>query len=233
MTRIVQELRRTQSIIRLRTILGTLLLIVMMVAFGLMTFQMMRENLSQEKLQQATADRVKMLIPQLDAPIRATLNNVVPYYMEMGRERLRTLGPKMDARIKDQTDKLGTELERRINAQVEASFGRIMNRTMVELSKEFPAVAQDGGVRATERLKQAMAGETGRLVEHGRTLYDTQSARIRQSLKRFPLPDVRQNDTDALQRQLLHNLLMFADYELTASAQQRPAGAAPNAATRP
>ena len=57
--------------------------------------------------------------------------------------------------------------------------------------------------------------------------------RIRQSLKRFPLPDVRQSDTDELQRQVLHNLLMFADYELTASAQQRPAGAAPTAATRP
>ena len=175
MTRLVQELRRTQSIIRLRTILGTLLLIVVMVAFGLMTYQKMRENLAQEKLQQATADRVKLLIPQLEAPIRATLNNVVPFYMEMGRERLRAMGPKMDARIKDQSDRLGAELERRINAQVEASFGRIMNRTMVELSREFPVVAQDGGVRSTERLKQAMAGETGRLVEHGRTLYDTQS----------------------------------------------------------
>jgi hypothetical protein len=222
MTQLVAELREAEKTVRRRSILVTLLLVSVIMLFGVMTYNKVRDNFTQEKMQRAATERAKLLLPQLQPHIQATVNEVIPYYRDMGKDRLRTFGPKLDARVKDQADRLGQELEMKINAQVEASFGRIMNTAMVQLAKDFPAIAQDGGARATERLKAAMTEETGKLAQHTRNLYQTQSQRIAGTLSNFPVPDVCKTDMDILQRQLLHELLMLADYELTAQARPAP-----------
>lgn len=222
MTRLVQELREAEKTARRRAFLGTLLLIVLILAFALLTYNKVRDNFAQDKLQRAATEHARLLMPQLQPHVQAMMNDVAPYYSEMGQQRLKALSPKLDARVRQQADQLGAEMEKKINAQVEASFGRIMNVVMAKLMQDFPAITQDGGTRATERLKAAMNAETGKLAEHTRSMYKVQSDRIATSLARFPVPDVRKTEMDVLQRQLLHDLLMFADYELTAGGNLMP-----------
>jgi hypothetical protein len=232
MTNLVHELRETEKTARRRALLGTLLLIVVILAFALVTYNKVRDNFAREKLQQAAAQRAQQLLPQIQPQVQLMMGELLPYYTEMGQQRLKTLSPKLDARVRDQANQLGHELEQKINAQVEASFGRITSVAMAKLAAEFPAVSKDGGARATERLKAAMAEETSKLSAHTRDLYKVQADRIGASLSRFPVPDVSKADMDSLQRQLLHELLMFADYELTAGGKPAAGSAAVQGATK-
>jgi hypothetical protein len=150
--------------------------------------------------------------------VKASLHDVLPFYLKMGRERFAAVSPKLQSRLKEEADKLAPQLQERLGAQVDQSFKEMADHATTQLTQEFPAIAGDGGRHAVERLQQAMVGEGQKLHEHLMTLCDVQTKRISQVINEFPLPDVTKTDSDALQRVLLHNLIMLADYEVLAPA---------------
>lgn len=218
-TRMLGELRLAQNTIRRRIGLGTLLILVILLGFGAASYYKLRANFTADKIQQATAMRVSLLVPQLQIPINATLRDVLPFYVEMGRERFQRLAPKLDASVRDQANRLGAELERKMNAQLDACFGRLNVNLAGQLAEKFPALVGDGGAKAATRLHQVMTDEEAKLLSSTQALYNTESQRVADALARFPKPDVTQTDLDTLHRQLLHELLMFADNEMTSSGQ--------------
>jgi hypothetical protein len=161
---------------------------------------------------------MKLLAPQLEAPLSATLRDVVPFYVEMGRNRFEDFGPKLDARVKQQADGLGADLERKLGAQLDAFFERLGSNVSAQMTQAFPAMTADGGAHATAKIQQVMTDQEARLRENAQTLYQAEARRIGEALQRFPASDVSQVDLDTLHRQLLHELLMFADYEMTGPA---------------
>lgn len=214
------EVQRRQSTLRARMTLGTLLIVIIILSFGGLTWLKLKENFAQEKIQEAAAMRAKLLLPQLEPPLRATMNDVVPFYIEVGRERLKTLSPKLEAKVKVQADKLGQELEEKMNVQLQDFFNRLSNRASVELFKDFPGVAADNGARTGEYLKRVMVGRNDKLRDSVQQLYTEESKRIGQSMSKFPVPNVGNTDLETLQKKLLHELLMLADYEMTENGQQ-------------
>ena len=229
--RMVHELRAAQHVIRSRMLAGTLAIVILLLAFGTAAYFKVRDNVAPPKLQAAIATRIKTLVPQLQDPLSLTLHDVVPYYMEMGRTRLQVVSPRLQLQIKGQAENITRDLEQKLSAQIDVYFQGISNRAAAQLTKEFPTVAADGGHRAVNRLQQAMNTEGDNLRKHLQELYDAQSQRIGQSLQQFPVPDVKQTSADTLQRQLLHHLLMLADYELTSEPPAPAAAPAANVMT--
>ena len=215
----VRELRLEQSAIRRRVTIGTILILVIMLAFGAAAYYKIRANFAQDKVQEAAAIRMQLLLPQLEAPLAATLRDVVPFYVEMGRDRFGQLSPKLDLRVKEQADKLGTELEQKLGAQLDTFFTRLGNNIAPQLTEKFPALTGDNGVKATARMKQILTDEEAKLRTNTDALYATEFKRISDALAKFAVPDVKQTDIDTLNRQLLHELLMLADYEMTGPAK--------------
>lgn len=212
----LRELRVAQKAVRRRVTVGTIVLILVLLGFGLATYNRLCDNFAQEKIQAAAASRMQLLMPQLEQPITATLRDVVPFYVEMGRDRFAKISPKLDLRIKEQADKLGGELEQKLNAQLDAFFARLGNNMAPQIAEKFPALAGDGGIKAVARMKQILVDEEANLRTNADALYKTETTRLNDALAKFPVPDVKQTDIETLNRQLLHELLMFADYEMTA-----------------
>lgn len=218
-TEMVRELRLTQSAIRRRVTTGTILIVLVMLGFGAATYYKLCDNFAQDKVQEAARIRMQLLVPQLEAPITATLRDVVPFYVEMGRDRFARLSPKLDLRVKEQADKLGTELEQKLGAQLDTFFSHLGNNIAPQLTEKFPALAGDNGTKAAARMKQILTDEEAKLRTNADALYAAESKRIGDALGQFPVPDVKQTDIETLNRQLLHELLMLADYEMTAPAK--------------
>lgn len=193
---------------------------ILIVVFGFVIagYFRLRDNFAQEKLQAAVAMRMQLLMPQLEPPLTATLREVAPYYMDMGRDRLQKIAPKLDGRVQQEADKLGKDLEQQMGAQLDVFFAKLNKSASAELTESFPALTADGGARASAKLNELLASEAGSLETQGKTLYEAKARQVRESLAKFPVADVKQADLDTLNRQLLHDLLMLADYEMTAHA---------------
>ncbi len=221
----VREIQAAQRSLRTRSILATIVLLLMVIGFGSAIYAQLKAEFAAEKLQAAASSRMQLLIPELREPINQTLSRVVPHYVELGRQRFSAVGPKLDERTRAEADLLGRALEKKLNAQLDAFFFRLKTHANLELQKSFPALSGPEGDKVINKVAQVLVDENQKLHARSETLYQAESKRIGDALGKFPVPDVKSTDLDTLNRRLLHNLLMYADYEMV--VKDAPAAAVP------
>ncbi len=185
-TRMVRELRSTQVASRTMSMLGIIVLLAIMLSWGWFTYAKMRENFTQEKLQEAAVARAKIMLPQMQDQLRATLHDVLPFYLKMGRERLSAVRPKLESSLKVETDKLGAAIRTSMNQQIDQRFEKIATRASDQLATQFPALAGDAGRHAADRLKQDMVDRGGKLRDRINTMATEELTKVQGVLDKFP-----------------------------------------------
>ena len=211
----LKELRATQHAIRRKTRTGLVLVLLVAGGFAVAGYMAVRDNFAPDKVQAAAEARMQLLIPKLEPALTATLKEVTPYYMTMGRDRFQKLGPKLDAAVQAEADKLGKDLEKQMNMQLDGFIAKLSSRAAAQLTANFPGVVADGGARAIAKISQLLLDQGNLFHEKTMAVYLEKVNQVNSALARFPVADVRQKDLDSLNRQLLHDLLMLADQEMT------------------
>jgi hypothetical protein len=223
--RMLDQVRQSHRAMRRRMTGGTILLLIFIIGFATLSYFKLKENFSREKVQEAAAIRARLLVPQLEPTIRTTLNEVAPFYLQMGQQRLQALSPRLEASVKQQADRLGQDLEAKMNAQLQDFFNHIANHASVQLRTDFPGLAADDGARVASQLKTILDARSDKVLTSMRQFYAEENKRIAAALARFPVPDVTGTDLETLQKWLLHDVLMMADHELTGTETAEMAGA--------
>lgn len=223
--RMLDRVRHNQRALRWRMTLGTIVILILVIGFSSLGYFKLKENFARDKVQEAAATRVRLLLPQLEPVIRTTLSDVAPYYAEVGQQRLQRLSPLLSARVTHQTDQLAQELETQMNGQLQDFFNRISNHATVQLQKDFPGVTADDGNRIGDHLRTVLVARNDKLLAAMNQFYKEENRRIGDSIARFSVPDVKTAEMEALQKRLLHDVLMLADHEMTGAGTAQMAGA--------
>ena len=139
-------------------------------------------------------DQADMLMPQLEAKLKDTLHEILPFYLQMGKERLTKIRPRLESSLKEQADKLPDQLREVLGKQIDDRFNKITDDATKQLAANFPAIAADSGRHAGEQLRTELTAEGQKLREHVMTLATEEMSKANTTLQKFPVPDVSNTD---------------------------------------
>ncbi len=209
----LRDLQAAQRAMRLEMIATSILLVALLVGFTARTYLSVRENLRQDRVEQALQAQVQQMLPDLrDRAVRSVVA-AAPTYRDLAIKRFETIRPELTDRFVREAEKLPQDLERQITKDIEGSFNRVSVRLDADLRKEFPKLRPEHVKSIGDHLKAELLTQGDDLSKYVKGLCDAEFAKVSAVLGKFEVPDVRAVDKQDLERQFLHDLLMLADYE--------------------
>jgi hypothetical protein len=209
----LRQLQAGQRAMRLEMIITSLVALALLLGFSARTYLSVRENLRQDKVEQALQARVQEMLPDLrDRAVRSVVA-AAPTYRDLAIRRFDAIRPELADRFVREAQKLPQDLERQITKDLELSFNRVSGRLEADLRKEFPKLRPEHLKSIGDHIQGELLVQGDDLSKYARGICEQEFARINGVLAKFEVPDVRAADKQELERQFLHDLLMLADYE--------------------
>lgn len=243
------ELRRAQRTARARVLILAIVIIAMFAAFAHFTVRRVQDNFEQRAVQQAVAERLPEVLPIAGEQVRVAAVNALPTYRKLAAERFREVHPALAARARARLEKVPDETGHLMSEALRSAFDGALKRIEPDVKRTFPSL--------TDAQKQdllnvyfhdAVAARDKELAAYIEKVYTNELLTMHAALDKFELPrdDAAGPTADKAQRDLLHTMLMLADYELlnadaevaadatgAATSSRRAAGATTQPASAP
>jgi hypothetical protein len=243
------ELRRAQRTARARVLILAVIVVIMFAAFAHFTVRRVQDNFEQRAVQQAVAERLPEVLPIAGEQLRVATLNALPTYRKLAAERFREVHPALAARARARLEKVPDETGHLMSEALHGAFEGALKRIEPDVKRTFPSL--------TDAQKQdllnvyfhdAIDARNKEVAAYIEKVYTNELLGMHAALDKFELPrdDAAGPTTDKAQRDLLHTMLMLADYELlnadaevaaeaasTATSSRRAAGATTQPASAP
>jgi len=218
------ELRQAQRAARLRVIALAVIVVIMFAAFAHFTVRRVQDNFEQRAVQQAVAERLPEVLPIAGEQLRVATLNALPTYRKLAAERFEQARPALAARARARLEKVPDETGHLLGDALHTAFDSALKRIEPDVKRTFPSL--------TDAQKQdllnvyfhdAVDARNKELSAYIEKLYTNELLSMHAALDKFELPrdDAAAPATpatgptdDKAQRDLLHTMLMLADYEL-------------------
>lgn len=212
--RLLADIRQKQQSQRWMMRVSVGVMLVTVVAFGLSLYSSVRTNLSQEEIASAAQQRWAQLRPTLEWKLRAAAIAAMPSFREQASRRLREIGPELQQDLAQRMTDLPQRLQERIRTRVEGSLQRVAQQTGEQAKTVFPALAGMESVEIAEHMETELAIEGTLLNDHLKDLVDQEKQRVKTAISKLAPPLKRPLPDHHAERELIHQMLMVADYEL-------------------
>ncbi|NJL30381.1 MAG: hypothetical protein HC898_01425 [Phycisphaerales bacterium] len=210
------QLGAAQTSIRRWSVAMIVLLTAQSLLFAWALYGTVRDNfLDKQKVVAAITPRLEALYPSFQAEALNIISDVGPVYTGLAAENLRSATPALIDNLETEIRSLATDLHTDLRKSLEISLNRVAKRIEPDIQATFPALMdQDALDRLSKQFENRVYEEFGQLGTRFDTIYQTEARKIWNALLAVSPQEAMAADKLDLQRNLLHHVIMLADYEL-------------------
>lgn len=214
------ELQRHQKAMRSTVVLATLVIVLLTLGFGYATYQRLAQAINRDTLADALQQRAQVLVPQVGQKVSEAAAIAAPVYRDVAFQRLQEVGPQLQDQVAKELESLSQGFEAELKQRIEASLARILGRVGERVEQDFPALAGENQQRLLDSLHDELSSQSQRIQGDLLAMMINEADRIQQVLVKMDEPQLNGLDKEALERRLLHNLIMLADYYVTGTVDE-------------
>jgi hypothetical protein len=207
--RLVDELEQHQKGTRTALLVGSLVLVLILVIFGIGLYTATTSNLSPDQLEPALMKRVEARTPELQRKATEALTLALPTYQELAREKIKQISPRLRERaaeqfeqmperlrerLSDRMQQLQTRTEQQLETQIKQRFDELPPERVDALTLHFADELQRVGTEVQASLEQK---------------YLAQSRRLQQVLSKFDVQAPADLSDQDLQMKLIENTALL------------------------
>jgi len=207
----LDTINRTQKTGRLVVLGGSILLIVMMAAFGLRLFKKIRTQINEQTLQAALTAKGEELWPQLSEKLTKAAMSAVPAYREEATKRLQALQPKLQAMVSKEAQAMTDRLPVMLQQKAAESLERVTKKVASDIQGEVPGITPDKVQEMSNTLIEGIALEADKLQAMLAKVSEKETARIEKILRKLPVDEAAKESEERLQQRFMHHILMIVD----------------------
>ena len=207
----LDTINRTQKTGRLVVLGGSILLIVMMAAFGLRLFKKIRTQINEQTLQAALTAKGEELWPQLSEKLTKAAMSAVPAYREEATKRLQALQPKLQAMVSKEAQAMTDRLPVMLQEKAAESLERVTKKVASDIQGEVPGITPDKVQEMSNTLIEGIALEADKLQAMLAKVSEKETARIEKILRKLPVDEAAKESEERLQQRFMHHILMIVD----------------------
>jgi hypothetical protein len=207
----LDTINRTQKTGRLVVLGGSILLIVMMAAFGLRLFKKIQTQINEQTLQAALTAKGEELWPQLSEKLTKAAMSAVPAYREEATKRLQALQPKLQAMVSKEAQAMTDRLPVMLQEKAAESLERVTKKVASDIQGEVPGITPDKVQEMSNTLIEGIALEADKLQAMLAKVSEKETARIEKILRKLPVDEAAKESEERLQQRFMHHILMIVD----------------------
>lgn len=217
----VDDLRRKlgamidqQRAARTQVLLATLAIILVILVFGWNTYSTMRQNLAVEKFETIIEKKRPEFQARAEQLLNRAVKEIVPVYQELALERVREMGPVLREQAQEEFSHLPEQISSDLDEMLHKVLANVQTRVQEQLKAKFPFAAEKDPNELFAPMLDRMRAHAEQFDIETRTIVANEEQRAKNVLVKFNVPDVEAEEKFDLEKQLIHQLLMYADYEL-------------------
>jgi len=207
----LDTINRTQKTGRLVVLGGSILLIVMMAAFGLRLFKKIQTQINEQTLQAALTAKGEELWPQLSEKLTKAAMSAVPAYREEATKRLQALQPKLQAMVSKEAQAMTDRLPVMLQQKAAESLERVTKKVASDIQGEVPGITPAKVQEMSNTLIEGIALEADKLQAMLAKVSEKETARIEKILRKLPVDEAAKESEERLQQRFMHHILMIVD----------------------
>ena len=207
----LDTINRAQKTGRLVVLGGSILLIVMMAAFGLRLFRKIESQINEQTLQAALTSKAEELWPQLSEKLTKAALSAVPAYREEAAKRLQVIQPKLQAMISKEAQAMTDRLPVMLQKKAAESLERVTKKVASDVQGEVPGITPAKVEKMSNTLVDGIAFEADKLQDMLAKVSEKETERIEEILKKLPVDEATKESEERLQQRFMHHILMLVD----------------------
>jgi len=217
----VDELVEIQKATRLQGLVGLLAVVVIILVFGWVTYAKVKSNFETTRMEQQVAEKIQHLTPGTFEHLQGALAHAMPTYRELATQRIKLIGPDLQQKARAALEELPHRIQDDVLKDLRAAAERVGIRIQGDLKTTFPSLADKEEARVhLDRFYESLSKETNEVMDHAENLLVNEMHKLETVLVEFPVPSVEGVERYDLERQFVHLLLNYADYELLAAGTE-------------
>jgi hypothetical protein len=194
-----------------------LAIVVIMLVFGMSTYRAVQENFQPDKFTAQAQEAALRLQPMVQQKLVNAALDAVPTYRDLAQERLAKVLPQVRQNAQEVVTKLPQDFQDELVTLMKQSAERVAMQVKGDLKTTFPALADATKSEALlQHLGDSVDRETQAFLNHVTGIFEQEASRVSDVVLRFKVPPTQNADALQLQRQVIHRLLLLADYEVMA-----------------
>lgn len=207
----LDTINRAQKTGRLVVLGGSILLIVMMAAFGLRLFKKIESQINEDTLQAALTSKAEELWPQLSEKLTKAALSAVPAYRKEAANRIQAIQPKLQAMITKEAQAMTDRLPVMLQKKAAESLDRVTKKVASDIQSEVPNITPAKVQKMSDTLIEGIALEADKLQAMLAKVSEKETARIEKILKKLPIDEAAKESEERLQQRFMHHILMIVD----------------------
>ncbi|MDH3583912.1 MAG: hypothetical protein OER86_06830 [Phycisphaerae bacterium] len=208
--------RRTRNIV----LVFSAVIAVMVLAFGIATYNKVRQNFEAGKVRKQLMAAADEMRPDLMKLVNKVGDKAAPIYIEAAKEHFskdEVMGPISQA-MSAEAEKLPDDVVTEMLAQFQQVQDRIFQRLRPDMTEALPGLSTEAG---QEQIARRIEQETQKIKDHLSAGVKRDRARIQEALvKLHDTPKIPEGVE--MERQFVHLLLKWADHELMDTKPGKP-----------
>ena len=217
----VVQLRRLQSSGRWWLAISTLLVVALIVAFTLGTYQRIKENFNHDAVQLAVNSNGTDVLPIATQMLMQTGRDAMPAYQAAMVQGLRERGPAIADAAYKRLQQVPEDDGKMMQDKLQATFDAAFSDLQPQMKQAFPNLSTDKqtAMLADFKSKQIEAANKT-IAAHATQLYTNDLNQMQEVLNKFQLPDASApgtTDNRDLEREFLHTMVMLLDQQVDAA----------------
>ena len=221
----IEELRSIQRGSRNVVILVALLILAEAGVFGYALYKKYDRDFRPDRFKVDLSGRAEEMADRLIPQLRDVASEVAPTYRDQGEAWVKKMQEPLGTEFSEVLSDFPKALEHEITSELHESLKELVVRLRPKLAETFPEASQEGGVEKLATLIEAKLSEQSEPIEqHLHGLFENERKRLQDALISLEGPDSEATLGD-LQKNWLHLMLEYADYELMRVGEEETAGA--------
>lgn len=212
----LDDLARSQRMIRFLVLGGSLLLLGMMGLFGLRLYSTLQRQLNANQLQNAFMAKVDQVWPPLSQKFMDSAMKAAPAYGEQAMQRFEKVRPQLETMLSQEAGQFAERLQAAMLQKTEAGMQRVGDKVAQDLKRQLPSLTETKLDSIEERLRNTLLVEGGGIADELQGKVDRERDRVEKLLAKLPVAEVAKQPEEKLQRLFIHNVLMMIDQAVAA-----------------
>ena len=206
---LVDELQAHQKATRVVLLVGSLVMVLIMVLFGVGLYAATRSNLSGEKMQPALMKRVEARTPELQRKAAEALSLAMPTYRDLARQKMSEIAPQLQDRAVEQFEQLPQMLRDQLSHHIEAVQQRVEANMQKQIEQRFDQLPPERIASLTEHFVEEFERVGGSVQDQLLEKYGQQLTRLETVLDGFDVDVPAGMSNEDLQMKLVEDAALL------------------------
>lgn len=206
---LVDELAGHQKATRTTLLVGSLVLVLILLLFGIGLYTTARSNLSAQQLEPALMKRVEARTPELQRKATEAVTLAMPTYQSLARQKMTEITPELRKRARQEFDQLPEVLQQRLGERMETMQASVESHIESQIAARFELLPPERVEKLTLHLSDELHRVGTSVQSNLEDRYTQQLERLNTVLSQFDVSNPEGMSDQDLQLKLIENAALL------------------------